>query len=294
MGRAIQPAKRLMNDTPDILLFLGRFHPLLVHLPIGFLVLLVALESLACFRRFRSANACAGYVLAFLVPAALSSATCGWLLSGSGVYDGHILQVHRWLGILTVLLCAWVALCHSRQWKQAYTIGLCASALVLALASHFGGSLTHGNDYLTHYAPNPIKALLDRQSATAHVETVDREKGVFPAVVHPILQAHCATCHNQKKHHGGLRLDTLEWLLQGGDNGPVVVAGKAADSPMYQRLLLPLESEDHMPPSGKPQLQPEEITVLRWWINVGAPFETAVNELHPPADVRRALELLCP
>jgi uncharacterized membrane protein len=275
-----------------MLLFLGRFHPLLVHLPIGFLVLLVALESMARIRRFRGANACAGYMLAMLVPAALASAACGWLLAGSGGYDGTVLGVHRWLGIATVSLCALVALVHERQWTRSYAVLLYLSALVLAVTSHFGGSLTHGSDYLTRYAPARLHARLDRPGAAAHPETSHPGVGVFAAVVQPILQARCAGCHNPEKRKGGLSMDTLEGLMHGGEHGPALVAGNAIQSPMLKRMLLPPENEDHMPPDGKPQPKPDEIAILRWWVEVGAPFGAAVNDLNPPPDLQRAIEVL--
>jgi uncharacterized membrane protein len=281
-----------MNETTNLPLFLGRLHPLLVHLPIGFLVLLGTLESLARLRQFHRANACAGYVSALLVPAAAVSAACGWLLATSGEYDGNTLRFHRWLGVTTVLLCVLVAIAHSRQWTRIYTLTLYSSLLLLVLTSHFGGLLTHGNDYLARYAPVPLKVLLGRQTATSGAEIVHRGKGAFPLLVQPVLQARCTACHNQEKHKGGLRLDTFEWLRKGGENGPVVVAGKAADSPMFKRLLRPAEDEDHMPPTGKPQPTPEEIALLGWWIDAGAPSDATLDDLHPPPAIRRAMERL--
>ncbi|MGA2658419.1 MAG: c-type cytochrome domain-containing protein [Verrucomicrobiota bacterium] len=259
-----------MNEAPNIVLFLGRFHPLLVHLPIGFLVLLVALESLACFRRFRGANACAVYVLALLVPSALVSAACGWLLSQSGEYDGGILRVHRFLGFATALLCALVALCHWRGWTRAYVVFLYSSAAALALTGHFGGSLTHGSDYLTRYALPSIKALLGRQSADVPRGAPHWGAGVFASEVQPVLQARCGACHNAQKRKGGLRVDSIDSLLRGGEDGPAIVAGNAAASLIIKRLLLPLEDEGHMPPKGKPQPKPAEIAVLGRWIDAGA------------------------
>ena len=280
-----------MNENPDLLQFLGRFHPLLVHLPIGFLVLLVTLESLARTRRFRGANSCAGPVLALLVPAALASAGCGWLLSQTGEYDGRILGIHRLLGFATAALCALVAGLHWQQRKRAYLAFLYLSAIVLAVASHVGGSLTHGSDYLTRYAPAPIKALLGRSDAKARPQSAGSGKGAFIAVVQPVLQARCGACHNAEKYKGGLRVDTIASLMRGGNSGPVMAAGNAAGSPILKRLLLPLDDENHMPPDGKPQPTPAEVAVLRWWIDAGASATAAVDELHPSAEVRSAIEL---
>jgi len=278
-----------MNTDPNLLLFFGRFHPLLVHLPIGFLVLLALLETLAQFRRFHGANACAGYALALLVPAAAASAACGWLLSTSGDYDGRLLRVHRWLGVATTVFCTFAAVCYLRQWRRTYVVSLYSSAVVLAVTSHFGGSLTHGADYLTRYAPRPIKTLLGGRTPIARVGTSGQTKGVFPTVVQPILQARCERCHGPEKRKGGLRLDSFDRLMKGGEDGPVILAGEADKSPLVRRLLLPLEHDDHMPPSGKPQPTPQEISVVRWWINAGAPLDEPLKHFHLPADVQRAI-----
>lgn len=281
-----------MNDTSDLVLFLGRFHPLLVHLPIGFLVLLVTLESLARMPRFRGANACASYVLALLVPAAVLAATCGWLLAQSGDYNRDLLRAHRWLGVATVLLCALAALLHSRRWSRTYAVTLYASVIVLAVASHLGGSLTHGSDYLTRYTPAPLKSLFGWRGTRTEPAATAAGRQLFPTVIQPLLQTRCGACHNPEKRKGGLRVDTLEALRQGGKNGPVIVAGNAAQSPLVQRLLLPLEDDDHMPPDGKPQPEPGEIALLRWWIDTGASSNAVLDELRPPAEVRDAIERL--
>jgi uncharacterized membrane protein/mono/diheme cytochrome c family protein len=271
-----------MNEAPNIVLFLGRFHPLLVHLPIGFLVLLVALESLACFRRFRGANASAGYILALLVPSALVSAACGWLLSQSGEYAGDILRAHRWLGFATALLCALVALFHWRGWTRAYVVSLYSSAVALAFTGHFGGSLTHGSDYLTHYAPPAIKALLGQPSADVHRAAPHSRPALFASEVQPVLQARCGACHNAQKRKGGLRMDSIDSLLRGGEDGPAIVAGNAAASLIIKRLCLPLDEEGHMPPKGKPQPKPAEIALLGRWIDAGAQSNAVVGARSRP------------
>ena len=73
-----------MIPPSDTVLLFGRFHPLLVHLPIGLLVLLAFLELLARWPRFNKANASAGSILALAVPASIVTAVCGWLLSRGG------------------------------------------------------------------------------------------------------------------------------------------------------------------------------------------------------------------
>ncbi len=79
---------------------------------------------------------------------------------------------------------------------------------------------------------------------------------VFSAAVLPVFENSCVSCHGPEKSKGDLRVDSFAALSKGGENGPVVVPGKPADSKLMKRLLLPLEDEEHMPPEGKPQLTP--------------------------------------
>src|SRR4051794_20968091 len=81
-----------------------------------------------------------------------------------------------------------------------------------------------------------------------------------------VIRAHCISCHNDEKKKGGLRLTTRENALKGGENGPVVVPGKAAQSVLAKVVLA--DSDPHMPP--KKQLSDKEIATLRDWIASGA------------------------
>ncbi|MDW8309326.1 MAG: DUF2231 domain-containing protein, partial [Verrucomicrobiales bacterium] len=84
------------------LLWLGRLHPLLVHLPIGFLILLAILECAAGTTRFRAAAAARPLVLVASMLSALVAAACGWLLAREGDYAPGALAWHRWLGTALV------------------------------------------------------------------------------------------------------------------------------------------------------------------------------------------------
>jgi hypothetical protein len=61
--------------------------------------------------------------------------------------------------------------------------------------------------------------------------------------------------------------------MKGGENGPVLrlCLGKSAESDMIKRCLLDESDDNHMPPKGKPQLSTEQIALLSWWIDQGAP-----------------------
>jgi uncharacterized membrane protein/YHS domain-containing protein len=280
------------ENPPEFILFLGRFHPLLVHLPIGFIVLLAALEALALFPRCRQANCSSGVILVLAVPASLFSALCGWLLSRAGGYEPTLLERHMWTGFAVAAACVVTSLLHWREHRRAYRVSLLGTCVALAVASHFGGSLTHGTDYLTRHAPAPIKALLGAKAtapAQASSGTAAANDAVFAAAVRPVLDKYCQTCHGPEKAKGELRLHTLEGLLQGGESGPVVVPFKSGESPLVRRMGLPADHEDHMPPEGKPQPSPEEVALIRWWVDAGAPTNKPARELSPPPHLQRLL-----
>jgi YHS domain-containing protein/uncharacterized membrane protein len=281
-----------MHPTPDIVLFFGRLHPLLVHLPIGLIVLLAFLEVLAFVPRFRQANANAGVILSLAVPAAAAAVLCGWLLSLGGGYDPQLLRWHKWTAIGTACACAVAALLYALRFRRVYRACLFATFLALLVASDFGGSLTHGSDYLVRYAPASLKKLFGGKPPV--VAAAPKPKDIaqltaFNDVIQPVLQKDCVSCHGPDKSKGKLRLDSLAAVLKGGGSGPALLPGKSADSEIVRRLLLPSGTDDHMPPDGKPQPTLDEITLVQWWIDSGAPADKTIAELKPPLPIKRIL-----
>ena len=282
-----------MTPPSDTLLLFGRFHPLLVHLPIGLIVLLTFLELLALAPRLRNANASAGSILALAVPASVATAVCGWLLSLGGSYEDGLLQWHKWSGIAVAGLCAGLGLVYWLDLKKLYRLGLVMTFGVLVWASHYGGSLTHGRGYLARYAPGPLRTLLGGTSTPAPDQNAPcalTDKRAFAEVIRPVLGDTCISCHGPEKSKAGLRLDTYAGLLKGSEHGRVIVAGKAADSELIGRLVLPAEHEDHMPPAGKPQLGADDIALLKWWIDAGAPENKKIGELKAPPAIQVVLQ----
>ncbi len=282
-----------MADAPNALsLFVGRFHPLLVHLPVGALVLLGTLELLATRPRFKAAADNRRWILGFATMGALVSATCGWLLSHSGEYDAQLVSWHKWAGFCLALAClaTWVVSLAGRT--RTYQCSLGVTLALLAVTGHLGGSLTHGSDFLTRYAPGPLRALLHgpRDPALLQPALADpAQRRIFADVIQPIFRQRCWTCHSASKQKAKLRLDSLERMLAGGETGPALVVGNASESLMIHRLLLPLDDDDHMPPSGKPQPTAAEISLLQWWINAGAPTNGAVGAVAGGEELQRLL-----
>ncbi|MFO0802978.1 MAG: DUF1549 domain-containing protein [Gemmataceae bacterium] len=91
---------------------------------------------------------------------------------------------------------------------------------------------------------------------------------LFEKSVRPVLVEKCLGCHAKAKAKGGLRLDSRDGMLQGGDSGAAVVPGKAKDSLLIQALNH--AGDVKMPPSGK--LPEREIAAIAEWVNRGAPW----------------------
>lgn len=90
----------------------------------------------------------------------------------------------------------------------------------------------------------------------------------FERDIAPIFRERCEKCHNEKKHEGGLRLESLEQLQRGADGEPVVLSGKPMESELYRRVTTTDKSEQ-MPPSGEP-LTSAQVQLIRNWIESGA------------------------
>jgi uncharacterized membrane protein len=276
-------------DSFEWLPFLGRFHPLLVHLPIGFLVLLGALEALAWFPRQRHLLTASRTILVLSAVAAVLAAACGWLLAEGGDYDERLLRLHRFTGVAVAVAAVLLLALHARGWLSIYRVVLLGTVGLTGLASHWGGSLTHGGDYLTKYAPGFVRAMLGAGRPAGNsgraLPTDPLKQPAYAAIAEPILKQYCVACHGPEKSKGRLRLDSMEYILAGGADGKVVVPGHATDSELIKRLLLPEGNDDRMPPDGKPQPSPDDVVLLQWWIDAGVPGDKPVGELNPPEHV---------
>jgi uncharacterized membrane protein len=265
---ALLPSVVKLDGKPhaDWQQFLGRFHPLAVHLPVGLLVLLPVLEIVGKSRpALRDA---AGFVLGLAFVSCLFALMLGVLLAyGSGDAGAGVTR-HESGGIaltIGVLLCL-----LARPWWSSgtlayvYPVLLTCTLLALAWTAHQGGSLTHGGSYLTQYMPASLKRW------TTFGTTTPPATSFYIKRISPIFDANCVACHGEGKVKGGLRLDSYESLMKGGQDGGAIVAGKPDESPLFVRVTLPPSHKQFMPTEGKPPLKAEEIAWIKAWIQQGA------------------------
>lgn len=289
------------KEVSDIIIFFGRFHPLILHLPIGFLVMAFVLEVLSRFQRFRQYKPAVGFTLLLGAGTAVMAAVLGYMLAQAGGYNDELLFIHQWAGIALALFAMIALVLH---WKletkptvwldRCYLVAISLVMLCLSIAGHFGGSLTHGSDYLTQYMPNGLRSIAGLPAKeNKEVQITNLEEAlIFDDIVYPILDAKCISCHNESKSKGDLMLHTKEALLKGGENGPILIAGNVEQSELMKRIHLPEIEEEHMPPKGKTQLTDDEIKLLAWWINEEASFDKTVAEVTVDEKVQPILNAL--
>lgn len=266
--------------------FIGRLHPLLVHLPIGILLLACFFQWLILHSRYAFLKPAIPCMFFWGMLSAIASCISGYLLASGGDYEGELVQRHQWMGIYTAALALALWICHQffiNEWIARWiSLGV---IILLFITGHLGGSLTHGEGFLQEglhagKKDEPVwKAIPDVQQAQ-----------VYASLVQPLLEARCYNCHGPNKQKGRLRLDSPDWLLKGGEDGKVIKPGDAEKSLLIERLMLPHDDKEHMPPRDKPQLTADEIAVLHWWVNSGAAFDKTVNELKQPANINQVLQ----
>ena len=262
---------------------LGRLHPLILHLPIGILLLVWLMEWLGQKDKYAFLRPAVGFGLKVGIWSALAAALSGLLLSYEGGYEENVLFWHQWLGIGTAIFSVAIYFLYQKkeQYSKIWFPAFSALILLLLVTGHYGGSLTHGSDFLLE----PFSA-----AEEAHKITKLEEAVVFSDFIQPIFKKKCVSCHNKSKLKGELLLSTIEGIQAGGESGPLFDTKEVKNSLILKRIHLPLEEKKHMPPKGKPQLNEDEIALLEWWIAANAPFEQKVAAVEKPEAIEQILQ----
>ncbi len=248
----------------DLSTFLGRLHPLAVHLPIGFLLLAAIFDFASYFPKYKKLSDATEITLLLGGISAVGASFLGWLLSTDGDYSYGLLNNHKWGGIwLAVFSLALYFSSHPkvkvyfkipRKFKSGIYAGL---VFLMSYVGHQGGNLTHGTEYLT------LATLME--SPREKPETME-DVLVFEDVVQPILEKKCVQCHRSDKKKGELVMTSHEAILIGGKGGSIM---DKEHNELIRRVTLDPADEEFMPTDGKTPLTKNEIEILKWWIEEG-------------------------
>jgi hypothetical protein len=245
----------------EIIKYLGNFHPVVLHLPIGaFLFTFLLFVSQKYLKSNFNPAVRMGLLFSFIT--SIITSIFGYILHLNGDYDSVLVDRHMWLAIATTILIGFVLYLHKKQKPYNHVLSSFVFATVLlTITGHNGGSLTHGKDYLK--LPDFEKEISIVSYDSIHV---------FNQVISPILDSKCVKCHNTGKSKGNLMLSSIDKILLGGEKGQIIRSNSSVDSRLYIYLNLPIDDEMHMPPDGNSQLNDNEKELIKLWIDEGADF----------------------
>lgn len=252
---------------------LGRMHPLILHFPIAFILLLVLLNFLKNHIDSNSFGKINRFLVLFTALTTVTACIMGLFLSMEGS-STDLMTIHKWIGVaISFFIYGLVFIKKERIYKTVLYIGF----IGVIFAGHYGAGLTHGTNFITE----PLKH--------AKVIEVTEETPIFHGFIKPILDAKCIGCHNPEKQKGDLDMSTFSTMISGGEHGALWTAGSPEESALLKRVHLPLDHKEHMPPEGKKQLTKEEIRLLSLWIKSGA--DDQVNLVQLPENDTLGLEV---
>jgi uncharacterized membrane protein len=243
--------------------FLGWLHPALVHFPIALLSSAALLEVVRWLRGNRASSPVTLFLACLAAPSAVAASIFGFLLKGYEGLEGPLVDLHAGLGLGATLAagCSATLLALGRTRPRALgggRLALVVGAMLVLPTGFLGGEMVFGQNHLFGvFAPPP---------AAAPAEPGGRVD--FEREVAPLLKSACLKCHGPTKQKGRLRLDSKEALEQGGEDGPCLVPGFRAKSPLYSLLLHP-DPGTRMPQKAAP-LPAAQIERLGKWIDEGA------------------------
>ena len=268
---------------------LGRFHPLIVHLPIGFLLL--GLMMLVFDRKESKHLNIIRFTFFWGTLSTLIAIFTGTIQHIREGYPWEDVQGHLIFGVFTFILSflIYLKLKGYRLFRGLSHKFLGYGLLVvLLITGHLGGNLTHGRDHLTAPLPSGLKEALGIKVPSQNLVLLPdtyQELPLYSGVIQPILDQKCVSCHNPKKTKGALLLHNYKGIINGGEEGPIISRVSPQKSEMLKRIHLPKDEKKHMPPKAKSQLSKAEIKLIVQWINLGAPENATISDLNLSQDL---------
>jgi len=236
-----------------LLELLGKSHLLWVHLPIGFIFLALVLTLLKWKKPEAPYLILLPLIWRLATLAAIFSVFSGLLLSEN--QEGTNLFFHQYAGIfLTMGLITY--LIFNKNFILVF-IGI-----LFVITIHLGASLTHGEDYL----------FTEKSKAITHLNEVE----IYEDAIVPIFKAKCFSCHKPGKSKGDLDLTNYEKI---GDKEELV-----------RRTHLPKSHKEFMPSNGKAPLSKEQLAILSYWVEIGAPKTKRLAQLQLDAKRKSMFE----
>ncbi len=273
----------------DFLLFLGRFHVLALHLPIGIVIVAVVLDFAARRERYRALAQASPFLWGAAALSAVLTVALGYLHFAEGGFAGPSGNAHRLFGTTTaavMLLGWWLATRPAATWLKP-AVGVLALILV-SVTGHYGGNLTHGSTFILEYAPGFLRSLLGAETKRPRPASV-AAADPYLDVVQPLLNQRCGTCHSGDKREGSFSMATYASTLAGGDTGRAIVPGNLEGSELYFRITRTADDEKLMPAEGKTPPTKDQIAIIKWWIEKGAPHATTIGDVGVDAAVEPLL-----
>lgn len=220
--------------------FLGRFHPLVLHFPVAFLVLAGLLElsrlvpKKISFVRDLDLAKFVGPVLVLSALSACGTVILGLLLASGEGHAGGLIESHRTRGIWVAILACLAAavyytdvLLKDKKYAIGYRLCLGASVALMGLAAHDGGSMVHGPTYLSAHAPKFLRPLLETHTSDdgKHVVAANDDLtispelvGRFQADVGGFFGSYCSRCHGDGKQEANVDLADFDPTFQEHDS----------------------------------------------------------------------------
>jgi len=254
-------------------LFIGRFHPMLVHLPIGIFLLgyFLEIQFQLGYRRLINSRNLIVLIYGVGLMAGILAAVTGWLLSLSDDYGIVALNYHKLLAIATLVVMLFVIIYQVKAKNAKGKVKLAVSTIAIILTTltgHFGGNLTHGPGFLFKYGPGFLNSYEDVTLNKIKNIPPDSVK-IYTDILYPIIQNNCLACHNSKDYKGGLILETYSGLFKKADHAIPVTPKNLNNSEVFIRVSLPANHEKAMPPRGS-GFGYTGIEILKYWIETGA------------------------
>ena len=233
-------------------------------------------------------------MLSFAALSSIFVVLAGYLLYASGDYSGELVLSHfkggifAGIGILITTATYLFSQYYNKKLHHFYLAALLLTNMVVGYASHLGGTITHGKDYLTEHLPE-----IFNQKSNSNKPR--EEMLVYEDLIVPFLTTKCMGCHNEHKKKGDYLMTSYASMAQGGESKKEgFVKHDTEHSEIYQRVILPIDHDDHMPPEGKKPLNELEIQILKYWIEAGASIDQMLVDIPKDSMISQTIESYLP